>query len=300
MTKSTGDTFFTLLPDIYHISTKEPDEPWRQIVYRWTLVSSPRPTILICVIFIIVAKFLGPILMSQRPPFKIKPLIIAYNFTMVIVNMYIFYTYWTLGWRRYPSWQCAPFDRSVSGVAMKVNSISHLYFLTKYIDLLDTMFFVLTKKFDHITYLHLIHHSSMPLYCYFGMRLGPNGQGTLGTMFNSFVHIVMYLYYGLSCLGPSVKPFLWWKKYLTQFQVLQFIAIFIHTANGYLRLNCGYPPQSFYIYTIITSSFTVLFLNFYIKSYLKKGGKKQIDSPNGHISLKNGGTTYDMNNNKNK
>jgi hypothetical protein len=39
-------------------------------------------------------------------------------------------------------------------------------------------------------------------------------------MLNSFVHTVMYAYYGLSTLGDGVKKFLWWKKYLTQMQLV--------------------------------------------------------------------------------
>jgi hypothetical protein len=30
----------------------------------------------------------------------------------------------------------------------------------------------------------------------------------------------MYAYYGLSALGDRVKKFLWWKKYLTQMQLV--------------------------------------------------------------------------------
>lgn len=41
-------------------------------------------------------------------------------------------------------------------------------------------------------------------------------------MFNSFVHGVMYSYYGLSSLGPSIQKYLWWKKYLTQLQLVKF------------------------------------------------------------------------------
>ena len=29
----------------------------------------------------------------------------------------------------------------------------------------------------------------------------------------------MYTYYGLAALGPSIQPYLWWKKYLTKLQV---------------------------------------------------------------------------------
>ena len=34
------------------------------------------------------------------------------------------------------------------------------------------------------------------------------------------VHTVMYLYYALAALGQWMRPYLWWKKYLTQLQLV--------------------------------------------------------------------------------
>ena len=40
-------------------------------------------------------------------------------------------------------------------------------------------------------------------------------------MLNCFVHTIMYTYYLLSALGPALRPFLWWKKYLTMLQLVR-------------------------------------------------------------------------------
>jgi hypothetical protein len=37
---------------------------------------------------------------------------------------------------------------------------------------------------------------------------------------NSFIHIIMYGYYGLSACGPQIQKYLWWKRYLTQVQMV--------------------------------------------------------------------------------
>ena len=47
----------------------------------------------------------------------------------------------------------------------------------------------------------------------------PNGQPIFGAAFNSLVHVVMYLYYALALI-PSLRDKLWWKKYLTKFQLV--------------------------------------------------------------------------------
>lgn len=38
---------------------------------------------------------------------------------------------------------------------------------------------------------------------------------------NTFVHIVMYSYYGLAALGPHMQKYLWWKRYLTRLQLVR-------------------------------------------------------------------------------
>jgi hypothetical protein len=37
---------------------------------------------------------------------------------------------------------------------------------------------------------------------------------------NSFVHLLMYSYYGLAALGPQYQKYLWWKKYMTKMQLV--------------------------------------------------------------------------------
>ena len=46
----------------------------------------------------------------------------------------------------------------------------------------------------------------------------------LGAMLNSLVHVFMYAYYLLS-MFPALQPFLWWKKYLTQFQLVRIVGL---------------------------------------------------------------------------
>lgn len=45
------------------------------------------------------------------------------------------------------------------------------------------------------------------------------GHGTLLGLINSFIHVLMYMYYMLSAI-PSMQKYLWWKKFLTQAQIV--------------------------------------------------------------------------------
>jgi elongation of very long chain fatty acids protein 7 len=45
-----------------------------------------------------------------------------------------------------------------------------LYYMAKIIELLDTVFFVLRKKNSQVSFLHLYHHSLMPICAFIGVK----------------------------------------------------------------------------------------------------------------------------------
>lgn len=91
----------------------------------------------------------------------------------------------------------------------------------------------------------------------------------LPAMVNSFIHVLMYSYYGLAALGPAVTKYLWWKKYLTILQLIQFTAALVLGVNG-IRSGCDFPLWMQYALVIYMMSFIVLFGNFYAKAYIAK------------------------------
>jgi hypothetical protein len=67
----------------------------------------------------------------------------------------------------------------------------------------------------------VVHHGIMPVFGWTLTRWLPGGQESFGGTFNSLVHVIMYSYYFLAALGPHMQKYLWWKRYLTTFQMLQ-------------------------------------------------------------------------------
>lgn len=98
--------------------------------------------------------------------------------------------------------------------------ICYFYYLVKIVELLDTIFFILRKKFNQVTFLHLYHHFSMPAASFIGVKYLAGGHGTFFGFLNANVHIVMYSYYLLTAFGPKMQKFLWWKKYITIIQIV--------------------------------------------------------------------------------
>ncbi|KYN03231.1 Elongation of very long chain fatty acids protein 4 [Cyphomyrmex costatus] len=144
----------------------------------------------------------------------------------------------------------------------------YLYFVCKLIELLDTVFFVLRKKDRQITFLHLYHHSLMPVCAWIGVKFFAGGHPTLLGVINAFVHVFMYTYYMLAAFGPHMQKYLWWKKYLTIIQIIQFIIVFFHNFQM-LFTSCNFPKPLSFLLMINAGLFMYMFGSFYVNNYLK-------------------------------
>lgn len=93
------------------------------------------------------------------------------------------------------------------------------YWASKGFEFADTLFFIVRKKNNQLSFLHKYHHSTMFLIWWVAARFVPGGSVVIPVTCNSFVHVLMYSYYGLSAI-PSMQKFLWWKKHLTMIQLV--------------------------------------------------------------------------------
>ena len=59
-------------------------------------------------------------------------------------------------------------------------------------------------------------------------------------MVNSFIHTLMYVYYGLAAIGPSMQKYLWWKRYMTKLQLVGFV-LHMHTRYVYHKTSNKFP-----------------------------------------------------------
>lgn len=111
----------------------------------------------------------------------------------------------------------------------------YFYYLMKLVELLDTVFFVLRKKNNQITVLHMFHHMLMPINMWSVTKYVGGGQYNFMIPLNALIHVVMYTYYFLAALGPGVQKYLWWKKYLT---LLQIVRTYLFLVGVFPKLKC--------------------------------------------------------------
>ena len=146
------------LQDFYTFIDKHGDKR----VAAWPLMQSPFPTVLICSTFLYLSKVMGPKWMQTRKPFHLMQWIRAYNMFQVLFNSWLVYEFLVSGWSEY-SFKCQPIDRSGFGKPLRMAKASWWFLISKMIDFIDTLFFILRKKFDHVSILHTIHHATMPM-----------------------------------------------------------------------------------------------------------------------------------------
>jgi len=106
----------------------------------------------------------------------------------------------------------------------------------------------------------------MPLLWWVGVKFIPGGEAFFSSTLNSCVHVLMYTYYLLSAIGPSMQRYLWWKKYMTSLQLLQFWTVMLKTIYA-LNYPCGFPLEYGYVLIGYMVSHILLFSNFYYKTY---------------------------------
>ncbi|VDL99011.1 unnamed protein product [Schistocephalus solidus] len=224
----------------------------------------------------------------------VKILMIIYNIAMVIYSGFLVIETLIMISRAGYTLGCVPLDRGTGELSIRLVNIGYLFYFSKFIEMLDTVFFLWRGKLDQVTFLHVFHHAAMPPSIWWGVKYAPGGIVFMFPLANSFVHVIMYTYYGLAAMGAY--RFLWWKKYLTVLQMVQFVIFLLHQSQVFTyNRDCDYPkvfPAAICFYAAV---FLVLFGNFYVKAYWKRERLSKADwdaaakktssvTTNGHVS----------------
>lgn len=259
----------------------------------WFLMSSPWPTITLAFAYLYFVTSLGPKLMEKRKAFDIVKIIQLYNLVQIILNGYLFQRALSLGWLKDYSYRCEPLDTSWSPRAVQVARCVWLYYMLKILDLCDTIFFILRKKPQQASFLHVYHHVGMVIAAWIATKYLPGGHITSLGLINSFVHVVMYSYYLISTIRPIPT---WWKKHITQLQITQFVLILIHFSQLLFTWDCAFPKWPIIVFLPQNIFIIVLFGEFYYKTYVRpspvKGEKQTQNGPSAERNAKE--TTKDQ------
>ena len=210
--------------------------------------------------------------MKDRPEFQIKPFIFTYNLYQCILNVWCVaamahevYTnpHFTGVWGNVP-------QRGLGG--FRISFLVWVHYNNKFVELLDTLWMILRKKNNQVSFLHCYHHVLLIWAWFFVCKVESGGDCYFGAMVNSFIHVIMYGYYTLALLNFSCP----WKRYITNCQMLQFCLCLAHSC--YVVWNKNMPIELPLVQGFVMINMLILFGQFYVKSYLSKkpqDGKKK-------------------------
>ncbi|XP_005189659.2 elongation of very long chain fatty acids protein AAEL008004 [Musca domestica] len=218
----------------------------------------------------------GPRFMKNRKPYKVEVYMKIYNIVQILINAMVFYEF-----LRYAvfapdySLKCEAYDPNDRRErTMKLVRPVVLYYISKNLDILDTVFFLLRKKYNQISFLHLYHHSIMIFGTYMYLSQMFASHVTSTGILNSFIHVVMYTYYLIAATKPKIDltP---WKKILTSMQLIQFVLLGIHFSLPLMFFTCRVTVFWTWVAFLQNLFMIAMFSHFYYRTYIRKPRKVQ-------------------------
>lgn len=240
----------------------------------WVLLGNPAPILTILACYVYIVKVIGPAMMKNSKAYELRPVILIYNAAMVIANLAVatrvlYYAFYT---GHYSIWFTSP-DLGDHPYTKLLLNVSWYYLLLRLTECIETVLFVLRKKFRQVSTLHVFHHVSVTFSVYFYITYGGFALACFELTFNALIHVVMYGYYFLSACGPAIQKYLWWKKYLTSLQLIQFVIMIMRNIMLVFWLNNRYSAlPAFMLFQCFV--FFLQFFHFYIQSYRQRRDDK--------------------------
>lgn len=116
---------------------------------------------IVCVYLLLVLKVV-PQYMKNRKPYDLRKAMVTYNCCMVLLNgLGCLYGLHLTNFGA-KTWACkCNDDTDNSSTAWIMLYLGYFYFLSKFLDLIDSFFFVFRKKYNHLSFLHLFHHGKL-------------------------------------------------------------------------------------------------------------------------------------------
>ncbi|KAL0132104.1 hypothetical protein PUN28_000105 [Cardiocondyla obscurior] len=225
-----------------------------------------------CIIFAYLYFVLGcgPRFMKNRPPYSLKTFIQVYNIVQIVANSWLVYKHIAYGIFSVKL-VCPDFDYSENNTSAKLAKCTYYFFLLKLLDYVETGIFVLRKKNNQVSALHLYHHVSTLLLTWLGVRYYAVTAMTVVTIINSFIHAIMYMYYFLAACGPDIqKAVLPMKPWITKSQMIQFVILILYASQQFVIPNCTVVSNwvvLLFVVNVVINFF--MFRNFYKKTYTK-------------------------------
>ncbi|KAI5192397.1 hypothetical protein NECID01_1919 [Nematocida sp. AWRm77] len=201
-----------------------------------------------------------------------KLAIFLHNTGMSAFSMLVFAKTFPVVWTGFWTMKFSDFIEDANGALLnKISFWIWIFYISKYYEVVDTAILFVSGK--ESSFLQMYHHAGAIVACWL-VSLSQSYCGWIWVVLNSFIHSLMYLYYGLTVYGIR-PPF---KRLITFMQIAQFFTGIIF-GFFYITNPKSFSPDKtvmFYQYSAIFVNMVYvviligLFLKFERDTYRKK------------------------------
>ena len=220
------------------------------------------------ILYLFVVKY-GQLYMKKRDVYQIEQYKLVYNtyqciHNLVIVIAFVYQVYTDPHYK-------APWGSTPQKIrqGFYIGRLVWVHYNNKYVELLDTLWMILKKKDKQISLLHCYHHVLLIWAWFFVCKIEAGGDCYFGATVNSFIHVIMYAYY-TSAMFKIPCP---WKKWITNCQMIQFMACLCHSI--YVVYKGNMPIELPLVQAFVMINMLILFGQFYREAYSKKATTKK-------------------------
>lgn len=220
----------------------------------------------------------GVRLMERRPPVQwlIFEFMSIYNCMQVMLNLYqviaILLEVRRLGFKM---WGYEP-DASPEGYAL--GQLIWLQYHCRQLELMDTFFMILRKKFHGVSFLHMYLRVLNMWGWFFACRYACGGDTYFPALVNSGSQVLQYMYFSLSLFDVRNLPFLR-KARIAEVQIAQFALCTVH--NIYVACIGHLPRWLAALHLFVIANGFILYTDFHhreakvISNVIDEDGKRR-------------------------
>ena len=194
--------------------------------------------------------------MENRKPVerRVFEALIVYNLTQIVVNAWCFFAFLQETRLLNMSIWGNRHDKTPTGY--RLGFLIWVHYNNKYVDMLDTVFIIIRKKYGQMTYLHYVQRLLLVWSWYLVCRNGAGGDSYFGATVHSGVSVFTYSYYLCSQLNIRFP----WKSGITFLHMFQCVVCAAHSC---FVLWYGNVPRFLAVVQLMTMlKMLILFTNF--------------------------------------
>lgn len=131
-------------------------------------MGSPLPLVVIFTLYFTFLN-LGPKVMKERKPLNLTTVIRVYNIFQVASCMAFAYTAYKFQYSVVETtWRCVKFEDHLDkfGSIQGIFTFYWYFMILRTVELIETIFFILRKKQQQVSFLHVYHHVSTIIFLY--------------------------------------------------------------------------------------------------------------------------------------